>query len=420
MLGIFYSSKDPEKFGKNCGEEKRTIPYVQLVIVLIGLGASFWTYLLHLQLKAQLGSPLICDVNETLNCSKIIGSAQGEFFNIPLGIWGMSYWLIGLSLVYFLKFSQASFRYIVFWRMLVSSVGFLFALVLIYISYFILNGICEFCSVVQACCILYFIASFISYKRMDKNSVYYALSLDFYKLVGSVVIAFIIPLMIFAATNTFLYEYYKKNIEQNSASKEGPIASQTSVLPLPFLDNEDVDFSLGDDNAPVDLIEFTDFECPFCQLLHEKLQELKPLIDKGMIKIYFRNWPLSYHQYATTLAIAARCAGWQNKFWEFANWSFKTAKQFAEDPKKKEKAFSDHGIISQAKLIKLNLVDFEACLQDPKMLAKIKKDSSDAALLGGEGTPFLLVNGIQYEGDWLNPDELKNDILKIINKKRKK
>ncbi|MCK5073569.1 MAG: thioredoxin domain-containing protein [Bacteriovoracaceae bacterium] len=391
-------------------ENKIKLPYVQLIITLLGLGSSFWTYLLHIQLKAQAGSPLICDVNETINCSKIIGSSQGELFYIPLGIWGMVYWLMGLGLVFLPKFSKVSARCVASWRLFVSGVGFVSALALIYISYFILKGICEFCSVVQASCIIYFIVSFVSYKRI-KDGVYHATKLDFIKFVGSVTVSLVIPLVVFASTKTFFHNYYKK-IDQGQ-KQVGEYQIQAPFLPL--LDNENIDYSQGENGAPVEIIEFTDFECPYCQLLHEKLQELKHLVDSGKVRIYFRNWPLSYHKYSFKLAVAARCSGAQDKFWEFADWSFKTAKKYARDKKQKEKMFSDSNILNKAKDLNLDITAFKECLKDENILKKLKKDSSDANYLGGAGTPFLLVNGSQYKGNWLQPKLLEKDILKIIN-----
>ncbi|MFW5871664.1 MAG: thioredoxin domain-containing protein [bacterium] len=417
MLRIFYSSKeDLEKFDCDLEKYRKKIPYVQLVIALIGIGSSFWTYLLHIQLKAQAGSPLICDVNETVNCSKIIGSSQGELFGVPLGIWGMVYWLIALGLVFLPQFSKVSLKYVAFWRTFVSGVGFVSALALIYISYFILKGICEFCSVVQASCIIYFFAAFMSYKKIDKNSPYLASKNDFIKFAGSVVVSLIIPLLVFASTKTFFHNYYKKNAPRITTERDGE-GYQTQAPFLPLLDNKDVDYSLGIDSAPVELIEFTDFECPYCQLLHEKLQELKPLVDEGKVKIYFRNWPLSYHKYAKKLAIAARCAGKQEKFWEFADWSFKIAKKYAREPDKKEAFFSEKGIENKIQSLSLDVSEFKTCLKDASILEKLKRDRNDATHLGGEGTPFLIINGSPYKGNWLKPKELEKDILKIINAK---
>ncbi len=417
MIRIFYSpQKDLEKFDCDLDKNRKKIPYVQLIISLSGIGSSFWTYLLHLQLKAQAGSPLICDVNETINCSKIIGSAQGEFFGVPLGIWGMVYWLIALGLVFLPRFSKVSLRYVTFWRAFISGVGFVSALALIYISYFILKGICEFCSVVQASCIIYFIASLVSYRRVGKDFPYLASLVDFIKFASSVVVSLVIPLLIYSSTKTFFHDYYKKNAPKVSV-KQTNNDSQIQVPFLPLLDDKAIDYSLGIEGASVEIIEFTDFECPYCQLLHEKLQELKPLIDEGKVKVFFRNWPLSYHKFAKKLAIAVRCAGKQDKFWEFADWSFKMAKKYASDSEKKTELFSDKGIEKKATSLLLNLSKFRTCLKDKSIIKKLEKDSNDAAHLGGTGTPFLLINGSPYKGNWLTPGELKKDVLKIINGK---
>ncbi len=390
------------------------ISYLEFIIVLIGFLASFFTYILHLQLKMQSGSPLICDVNEMINCSKVIGSEHGEFFGLPLGVWGMVYWLLLLGLVFFPKFSSVSALYIAFWKWVVGTVGFLVSLALIFISSFVLSGICEFCFVVQLSCIAFFIVSFISYKKIrNVESNYFASKIDFIKLILVGVFSFVFSLFIFFLGESYFY-YVKSNDDHSKIEKmENPQQRDQAPL-LPLLDGDDVDFSKGTEDAPIKIIEFTDFECPYCQLLHERLEELKSYVDQGKIQIYFRNWPLSYHQFATKLAIAARCAGLQGKFWEFADWSFKTAKKFAQDNKKKEEFFSNKGIETKAKSLSLDLTQFRSCLKDESILDKIKKDSSDAIILGGQGTPFMLINSVPYEGNWLQPGKLEKDINDIL------
>jgi len=94
----------------------------------------------------------------------------------------------------------------------------------------------------------------------------------------------IIPLLIFIPTKTFFYDYYKRNAPKVAIKKTNE-EYQIQAPFLPLLDNKNIDYSLGIEGAPVELIEFTDFECPYCQLLHERLQELQPLIDEGKVKL---------------------------------------------------------------------------------------------------------------------------------------
>jgi len=136
----------------------------------------------------------------------------------------------------------------------------------------------------------------------------------------------------------------------------------------------------GGANAKVTLIEFSDFQCPYCQRHEETISQLvKQYGDK--IRVVWRNFPLtSIHPYAQKAAEAAECAGDQGKFWEMHE------KIFAN-----QSALTVDDLKSYAAGLGLNTASFNDCLDSGKNVAKIAKQQQEAEAAGISGTPGTFV-----------------------------
>jgi protein-disulfide isomerase len=141
-------------------------------------------------------------------------------------------------------------------------------------------------------------------------------------------------------------------------------------------------YSLGRDDAPVTMVEFADYQCPFCRKFHsETFAELKKnYIDTGKIRYVSRDMPLDFHPNAPGAAVAARCAGEQHKFWEIRDLMVVNAADLSPD-----------SLVKYGEKINLDMPAFRACLSDKKYTAAIQKDVSDAGSLGISGTPSFVV-----------------------------
>ena len=156
-------------------------------------------------------------------------------------------------------------------------------------------------------------------------------------------------------------------------------------------------YSMGSEDAPVTLVEFTDFQCPYCKRFHDiVLPELKEkYIESGKLRYVSRDLPLSMHKNARSAAMAGRCAGEQGKFWEFRDVMFVNARNLEQD-----------SILGYAKDMGLEMTTFQTCVESNKYLQQVNKDASDARQAGFTGTPsFVLgktddafVNGIAIIG----------------------
>ena len=151
----------------------------------------------------------------------------------------------------------------------------------------------------------------------------------------------------------------------------------------------DDDAFKGDKNAPVTIIEFSDYECPFCTRFYTQTlaQIQKEYIDTGKVKFVYRDFPLGFHQNAQKAAEAAECAGEQDKYFDMHDKLFENGvtggvasfKQFAGQ-------------------IGLNQGDFDNCLDSGEMADEVKKDMADGQSYGVQGTPAFFVNGKLISG----------------------
>jgi protein-disulfide isomerase len=142
----------------------------------------------------------------------------------------------------------------------------------------------------------------------------------------------------------------------------------------------------GTREAPVTIIEFADYECPYCQQIHPLLKKLETEFD-GKIALAFKDFPLPMHPRAAKAAEAARCAGVQGRFWELHDALFEHAGHL-EVPQLKEYAQTLH----------LDMEKFDKCLDSGEATAAVQKDFAEAQRLGLSGTPSFFVNGHFFSG----------------------
>lgn len=148
----------------------------------------------------------------------------------------------------------------------------------------------------------------------------------------------------------------------------------------------DQDHILGDKNAPVVMVVYSDFQCPYCQGHHSTLQNIiKKYGDK--IALVYRNFPLSFHENAKSAALAAECASEQGKFWEYSDGLF--AKQDQLGAAFYNKLAAD---------LKLDTSKFSSCYTSGKYSAMVDADLAQGQAYGVSGTPATFINGTLVSG----------------------
>jgi protein-disulfide isomerase len=147
-------------------------------------------------------------------------------------------------------------------------------------------------------------------------------------------------------------------------------------------------YAIGRVDAPLTMVEFTDYQCPYCRRFHqETFEQLKKnWIDTGKLRYVGRDLPLDFHTHARGAAIAARCAGEQGRFWDMRNQLFSNQNRLAQ---------SD--LTEHAHTLGLDEQSFNACLQSGRFAQEIDRDLADAKAIGIEGTPSFILG--RFSGD---------------------
>jgi protein-disulfide isomerase len=153
----------------------------------------------------------------------------------------------------------------------------------------------------------------------------------------------------------------------------------------------DEDPFIGDPDAPVTIVEFSDFQCPFCRrYFMDTYPQLKSeYIDTGKVKLVFRDFPLQFHDAARPSALAAECADEQGKFWEYHD------AMFFEQNKQGSGTISYGAaeLKQWARQVGLNGGQFDQCLDSEKYGDEVDADFEAGKSAGVSGTPSFFVNG---------------------------
>lgn len=172
--------------------------------------------------------------------------------------------------------------------------------------------------------------------------------------------------------------------------------SRIARLILPVTDRDHV---LGLPDAPVTLVEYGDYQCPFCG---RALPIVKSVLHRlgRRVRFAFRHFPLAeMHPQAFRAAEAAEAAGAQGKFWPMHDMLFEH-----------QHALGDADLLSYAEYLGLDLQRFIAELADGTHEAKIRSDFMSGVRSGVNGTPTFFINGIRYDGSW-DADTLTEALL---------
>src|SRR5271165_2664639 len=141
----------------------------------------------------------------------------------------------------------------------------------------------------------------------------------------------------------------------------------------------------GSTDAPVTLVEFADYQCPYCQKVNPQIQQLKKEYGDKLTVIY-KDFPLPMHHSSEKAAEASRCAGEQGKFWEY------------HDVLYYSKLLEVDALKEHARVLKLDGDRFDTCLDSGKEAVAVKQDLDEAKSLGLTGTPSFFVNGHFFSG----------------------
>lgn len=167
-------------------------------------------------------------------------------------------------------------------------------------------------------------------------------------------------------------EKEEKKIEESSPSQQaGKITIRTS------------DHIKGEENAPITLVEFADFQCSYCKKFHPTMKKVMKEYQ-GEVRWVYRHFPLGFHQNAQKAAEASECAGEQGKFWGFVDKAF-------ENSQGDGTGLNTEDLKKYAQELELNAGKFKECLSSGKFTSKVKDDMASGQQAGVTGTPGTVI-----------------------------
>lgn len=177
-----------------------------------------------------------------------------------------------------------------------------------------------------------------------------------------------------------------------AAQARAPQPPPNAKVSIPFASGG---HSIGRADAPLVMVEYSDYQCPFCRQYHVgTFNDIKKnYVDSGRVRYINRDFPLAFHENARRAAMAARCAGEQGRFWDLRHAMIVNASELG-----------GQNIVKYASEIKLQVSGFQACLDSGRYAKDVDRDLEEGAQTGVSGTPSFvigrLVNG-RLEGERL-------------------
>ncbi|MBI2034614.1 MAG: DsbA family protein [Candidatus Levybacteria bacterium] len=245
-------------------------------------------------------------------------------------------------------------------------------------------------------------ASPINPKGQKKE--YIEIPLPKFNLRGTSINTILVILLVIAAFIIGSLVTKVQYLEKNASQAEGTVSAAGTVTNAPTAPARptklDVGIGklplLGDANAKVTIVEFSDFQCPFCRKFYnEALQQIKKdYIDTGKVKLAYRHFPLSFHPMSMPSALASECANEQGRFWDYHDKMFEEQEKLGQGTVQ----YTSDDLKTWAQNIGLNTTQFNTCLDSEKYKDKVQKDISEATAAGVNSTPTFSINGEIVEG----------------------
>jgi protein-disulfide isomerase/uncharacterized membrane protein len=354
------------------------------VLAVIGLAISIVQTMHFAEVRSgQAAFESFCTIGKTFDCNAIDASPYSELFaGIPLSAAAAGWWLA--ILVFSLVARSAEFAAMLAPVMLaMTSVGAIFSLLYLWIMVSVLKVGCLLCLVIDAVNFTAFGALLHSWIKRDKSA--------------KMVIDFKMPAIVTAAS-LFVVILFARGMQQgvpdNSAVNlrvDSILASQALDVPVPA--EAPV---IGNPNATVTIVKFSDFQCPSCRM---GAQSLHPVLKRydDRVRFVFRNFPLDMgcnrvvqsrmHPHACELARGAICSQAQGKFEPFYERVFES-----------QASLKSGSALEIARNLGMDAAKFEACLGEQATADRVSRDIEDGITLKVQSTPTFFLNGKRVEG----------------------
>lgn len=382
---------------------KRSWLWVILVFSFIGMtGALIATYQFYQIKTLGFETKSFCTISEFINCDSAYASSFATLGGYPISWLGFLFYLFNAILVVWIILKDSWHPTIAGFASVLSLVAVMESIHKLYILFSVLKVLCLICLVIH-------VTNFVlllSWYRMRPFSFKE-------KLIPLSLFAF----FFFAIGAIGIRAYQIKNFPKPNPDISIPELVQYHFRqdPYPFEPDENAPV-WGNPNAKVTLVEFSDFQCPYCR--HAAFH-IKPVLSefKNKVRYFFYNYPLdktcndqiegNFHPMACLSAYAVVCADKKGDFW-----------QFHDDIFREQKTLSEASIMALAKKRGWDEKEFSACLQDPSTLEQVKQNIEKAKTIFVQGTPTILINNRRVK-HWSDENILRAIVQEEIRRSQK-
>lgn len=395
----------------------KKIVSILLALSLIGVALSgLLVYEHHTLATKGFEQKSFCSINEFIDCDVVNASSYADFHSIPIAGLGLLFYLLLAGYCFAALLGSPDRKSGLAFLFFLNAGGLVITIIMAYLSFMVLGVLCLLCAglyLVNALITLLFPAALgFRWSQILEFSKNYLSSLAGKENppVGfkpRLWLHLVITLIVFGVGCALLIPEQKgkkKNDAENKARffntylAQAPAVIDTTDRPL-----------WGNPNAPVKIVEFSDFQCPFCRVAAKNIKPSLAEVRQD-VAFYFYHFPLDstcnptmtrpMHPHACHAAMAAVCAEKQGKFWEMHDMLF--ANQKTLDPE---------NVKTYAQILKLNADTFENCMKDPETVKRIQQDIEVAKSLEVSGTPSVFINGRRF-GPWSNRNILREVVRK--------
>ncbi len=401
---------------------KKWALWVCVVAALLGIALSWFSTVRHFRIQREgVIQESYCAISEKINCDAVSTSSYSEIFGIPISWLGVLFYLCVLGMALFAIFSKKDRRssIAVSWFMACASIA--YSLFLAYVSYVILDVFCIECFGMYVANALLFVFLFValgmgineipkiikSYLRAVFRK---ATSLEFKPALYSHAAAI---LVVFAVGVLGLAGVQAENKRSMGDVKTEELVRFYNEGSLYKIDVNPAWPVWGNPNAKTTIIEFSEYQCPFCKLA---AFNVKPFLQeyKDDVRYYFVHYPLDnscnasldrpMHPMACASAKASYCAQKNGDFWSYH-----------DDVFRNQQKINKSLLIELAERRGWNKDEFEACMNSEEADKRIKEDIATANSIYVNATPTILLNGkvMKY---WKFPDFLRKAVKSEIKK----
>jgi protein-disulfide isomerase/uncharacterized membrane protein len=362
--------------------------------------------------------PSFCNISQKVNCEVVNASAWSSFFGLPVAAYGIFFYVSLLGLLLMTGPGRAVSAPVVSRVTLVCAcIATIVSVGLFAISKFIIGAYCLLCLGLYAinCLLLWF--SWVEHRRSGffrglTEGVSSIVSFIGQAITGKPAqlrgaIALIVVGVVSALSPQIVYGIVS-GLAASPASQMQPDAGNlfkqwqdSPVASFPVFEETGAlrDYAKGEPGAPIQIVEFADFECPGCRMTYAGLDSLLKEYE-GRYRLVFKNYPLdsacnpgiqgAMHTMACFTAYFTRCAGEQGKFWEALDFVFTDpVLEEVEDTPARKSELLERG----SKTLGLDQQAIEECVNSERYLKKIQSDVKEANQLGLQVTPSFWVNG---------------------------